>query len=105
MEEYFIEEEKEYVTTKLLILIIYDICNDRKRQKLAKLLEGYGFRIQKSAFETYLDSHKYHQLLEALKPFCDEQEDSIRVYKLYNNEQVTSFGVEEKHVMKDLIII
>ena len=105
MEEYFTEEEKDYVATKLLILVIYDICNDRKRQKLAKLLEGYGFRVQKSAFETYLDTHKYHKLLEALRPFCSEQDDSIRIYKLYSKEQVTNIGKSEELFIEDLIII
>ena len=31
-------------------VIAYDIPNDRRRQKIADLLEGYGKRVQYSVF-------------------------------------------------------
>lgn len=39
---------------KYLILIIYDISDNKHRLEISKLLEGYGTRIQKSAFEAWL---------------------------------------------------
>ena len=31
--------------------VVYDISSDKEREKVDKLLKGYGFRIQKSVFE------------------------------------------------------
>ena len=50
-EDYFFQIEDEITDDRLFILIIYDITNNSKRVKFAKMLLGYGFRIQKSAFE------------------------------------------------------
>lgn len=38
----------------MLVLVIYDIPDDKRRNKLATFLEGYGRRVQKSAFECFL---------------------------------------------------
>ena len=58
-EDYFFQIEDEITDDRLFILIIYDITNNSKRVKFAKLLLGYGFRIQKSAFEAVLTKTKY----------------------------------------------
>ena len=34
---------------KKLVLIIYDIIDNKRRSKMVKLLESYGVRVQKSA--------------------------------------------------------
>ena len=34
---------------KKLVLIIYDIIDDKRRLRMVKLLEAYGTRVQKSA--------------------------------------------------------
>ena len=55
MEDYFFETPSEdSKEKKVYVLIIYDIIENKKRTKLAKFLQGYGFRIQKSAFEAML---------------------------------------------------
>ena len=50
-------QEKEYVATdrkKLIVLVIYDITNNKKRKKMVKCLEQYAIRVQKSCFEGLL---------------------------------------------------
>ena len=55
MEDYFFETlSEDSKEKKVYVLIIYDIIENKKRTKLAKFLQGYGFRIQKSAFEAML---------------------------------------------------
>ena len=54
MDYIFETEEKENEKSKsdnFLVLVIYDITDDKKRLKIAKILKSYGYRIQKSAFE------------------------------------------------------
>jgi CRISPR-associated protein Cas2 len=52
---------------------------------------GFGFRIQKSAFEAMLPPNKYEKLLKALPSFVTET-DSVRVYKIRGEGAVTVFG-------------
>ena len=45
-------EEKEFAKKKsFFCIIIYDIVSNKRRLKLAKLLEGFGIRVQRSCFE------------------------------------------------------
>lgn len=88
----------------MYVLIIYDIIDNKKRTKLAKHLQGYGFRIQKSAFEATISKSKYNKLLNEMPVFVSEG-DSIKVYKIIGKGQVTSFGVETDVKQDDIIVI
>ena len=46
-EDYYFQIAEELEDDKQFILIIYDITDNRRRLKFAKLLEGYGKRVQK----------------------------------------------------------
>lgn len=63
------------------ILIIYDIENDRIRTKAVHILEAYGIRVQKSAFECHLNSKRIIALKNQLKKIIAE-DDSIRIYQV-----------------------
>jgi len=89
---------------KVFVLIIYDISDNKKRLKLSRLLLGYGFRIQKSAFEAVITKKKYTELLERL-PSYTSSEDSIRVYKIIGKGQVVSFGKTAENETEDIIVI
>jgi CRISPR-associated protein Cas2 len=39
----------------MFILVCYDVCDSRRLRRVAKLLEGYGQRVQESVFECHLD--------------------------------------------------
>ena len=41
---------------------IYDVSEDRERRRVARLLEGFGVRVQRSAFECHL-SHSHREQL------------------------------------------
>lgn len=103
-ESYFFEIEENPDNDKVFVLIIYDITDNRKRLRLSKLLLGYGFRIQKSAFEAVIAKKKYRELLERLPAYASS-EDSIRIYKIIGKGQVTSFGKEVEDEGEDVIII
>jgi CRISPR-associated endonuclease Cas2 len=38
----------------MFYLVCYDVVLDRRRNKVAHILEGYGLRVQKSVFECVL---------------------------------------------------
>lgn len=65
-----------------LYVIAYDIPSDKRRKKVADLLEGYGKRVQYSVFECILSEKKYLELQHRLRPRLNLEEDSVRMYPL-----------------------
>ena len=64
-------------------IVSYDIGPDKRRTKVAKLLEGFGNRVQLSVFECDLTAQQYAQLHRRLhKLLCPEEGDSVRIYRL-----------------------
>lgn len=103
-DSYFFNIEENPENDRVFVLIIYDITENKTRLKLSKLLLGYGFRIQKSAFEAVMTKKKYKELLEKL-PAYTSSSDSIRVYKIIGKGQVVSFGRVEENDDEDIIVI
>ena len=66
---------------KIFYLVTYDIEKNRSRTKIAKLLEGYGERVQKSVFEIRVKKQTFRKLKAKAETFLDEG-DSIRWYQL-----------------------
>ncbi|MBQ9886807.1 MAG: CRISPR-associated endonuclease Cas2 [Lachnospiraceae bacterium] len=105
MENYFFDTKNDDVTKdKVYVLIIYDIVDNRRRVKLAKFLQGYGFRIQKSAFEAIITRKKYQKLISEISKYVSN-EDSVKVYKIIGKGQVTSFGQNIEVPDEDVILI
>jgi CRISPR-associated endoribonuclease cas2 len=97
-DEFFVEDERRYI-----VLVIYDISEDRRRARMVKCLERYGVRVQKSAFEGFLSEKKYDRLVETATRLIDPKTDSLRIYLLANHTSVRSWGVGDRHV-EDVII-
>ena len=89
-EEYYFQITDELESDRQFILIIYDIVDNKRRTKFAKLLEGYGKRVQKSAFEAMLSEKNYYKLIDQIP----NGEDSVRVYKITGKGKVKSWGIE-----------
>lgn len=66
----------------LFYVIAYDIPCDKRRKKVADLLEGYGQRVQYSVFECVLSKSLYDELRQRLQKQIKENEDSIRFYPI-----------------------
>ena len=64
----------------LFYVIAYDIPDNKRRKKIADLLEGYGCRVQYSVFECILSKAKYEELKKRLKKVFKSEEDSLRFY-------------------------
>ncbi len=104
MENYFFEVEKEKSPDKVFVLIIYDIVDNKRRTKLAKYLQGFGFRVQKSAFEAVIPKKKYQKLLQGIPNFVGSM-DSVKVYKIIGSGQVTAFGKNMDLQEEDIIVL
>jgi CRISPR-associated endonuclease Cas2 len=48
-------------------IVAYDIEDDRIRQRLAKFLQGVGFRLQKSVFIVKVERHAFRRFLSDIQ--------------------------------------
>lgn len=104
MENYFFDTEEEVKDTRVYVLIIYDIIDNKRRLKLSKYLSGYGFRVQKSSFEAKLTKSKYEKMLSEIGRYADKT-DSIRIYKIVGRGQVTVIGKDDEFEGDDEVIV
>lgn len=64
-------------------VISYDIADDKRRRLVARIMEGYGYRVQYSVFECDLNKTQLRALKSALRPLVKKLEmDSVRFYAL-----------------------
>ena len=87
---------------KILVLITYDVSTTseggkKRLRKVSKTCQNYGQRVQNSVFECVVDATQYLTLKFELASIIDENEDSLRFYRLGNNykTKVEHIGVKE----------
>lgn len=88
LEEDFKTEDFEDTFT---VVVIYDIISNKRRMILHKLLNAFGHRIQRSAFECVLTKEKCNILLKKIDVFA-EKDDLIRIYRLNQNVKKVVYG-------------
>lgn len=62
----------------MLVLVVYDIPDDKRRQRLADFLEGHGRRVQKSVFECFVSLSEMKKLHDQVKRKVKPAEDNVR---------------------------
>lgn len=67
---------------ELVTVIAYDVADDRRRTRLATVLEDYGDRVQYSVFECLLDDRRLEDLRRAAAAILEPDEDRIAYYRL-----------------------
>lgn len=75
-------------------VVVYDIEDDRMRGRVAKVLEGYGRRVQESVFECRTDARGLEEMTTRLadelkRPVCGQ----VRVYRVCDDCLQASFGL------------
>jgi CRISPR-associated protein Cas2 len=101
------EQDLQYISPKkVYCLVIYDISLTRRRNKLVKILKGYGARVQKSAFDLFIGRTKFDKLIKDIDKFYDAQEfDQIRVYRFGGALNITIWGDEIVVKHEDLVFL
>jgi CRISPR-associated protein Cas2 len=66
----------------MLVLIAYDIANDKRLRRVAQLMESYGARVQRSVFECRITQNQLDELIEKVKAMIKRREDRVHIYRL-----------------------
>ncbi len=90
-----------------MILISYDISDNKKRTKFSKYLEQYGHRIQYSVFEIDNSIKVLNNIMndienKFMKKF--DQSDSVYVFSLSSSCKVKKYGYA-KNEDNDIIVL
>ena len=91
----------------MLIIISYDITDDKKRTRLAKKLRDFGKRVQKSVFEADITDEELSKLEKLLAEIEMEKEESIRLYRVCEacKKLIKIWGTGEVTEDKDYYIV
>lgn len=103
-ENYFFTTEEIEKNKRYLVMVCYDIIDNKRRNKIVKLLEGYMLRVQKSVFEGMLEQKTYKKLKAALEEFV-RQDENVRIYKISGNGDVCVLGNAAELENDDFIIL
>ena len=90
-----------------MVVVSYDISNDKLRTKFAKYLSRFGHRLQYSVFEIDNSEKIVNNIINDLKNKYEKsfsQEDSVIIFNLSSSCEVLRFGYA-KNDEKDFIII
>jgi CRISPR-associated protein Cas2 len=63
-------------------VLAYDICDDKRRAKIARLMESMGVRVQGSVFEAYLSQKELESVTRKALRLMRKEQDSLRIYSL-----------------------
>lgn len=88
---------------RLIVLVIYDIVDNKTRLAMVKCLSKYALRVQKSCFEGFLTPKQCAKMEKEASCLIDDSCDSLRVYRLRDSAMVHSWGRGE--VKLDDVII
>jgi CRISPR-associated protein Cas2 len=76
------ERRKQPGAHQMLILLGYDIANQKRLVKVAKTCEDFGLRVQYSFFECHLDDDAFDTLWLLLLDIIDEDHDRLVAYRI-----------------------
>jgi len=86
------------------ILVIYDVEENKVRNKIVRILESYGVRVQKSAFVCHVDDKRLSVMKSKLDKVIGES-DSIRIYQIRSScFDITEFDDVQVYSSKTVII-
>ena len=90
-----------------MILISYDIADDKLRRKFSKYLEKYGNRMQYSVFEISNSKRLLDNIMADITNIFEkkfQQTDSVIIIETSENCKITKWGYA-KNDERDIIIV
>jgi CRISPR-associated protein Cas2 len=90
-----------------MVLLSYDISDNKKRARFSKYIQKYGHRLQYSVYEIDNSSRILDNIIGSIEnKFLKEfdETDSVYIFKLTGNCEVKKFGYVS-HEDSDILII
>ena len=66
----------------MICIIAYDVADNKRRLRVAKTLESWGYRIQEAVFHLRLDTSTLARVRSSLAALISDAEDVIHIYPI-----------------------
>ena len=66
----------------MIYMVCYDVSHHKRLHKLARKLEQYGIRVQKSFFQCEMEDDKMESMKRELLNIISRKHDSLFIYPL-----------------------
>jgi CRISPR-associated protein Cas2 len=91
-----------------LVWVIYDIVDDKKRNKIAKVCKDKGlYRVQKSVFLGTLNNNQLDELDMQCSDIIDEEVDSVYIFPMcegdFKKVKLLGQAFDKKLVSSDIL--
>ena len=89
------------------VVVAYDIRDDTRRLRVARVLKNALERVQRSVFEGDVDGDRLELVEARARRHINEREDSLRVYVLCARcaEAIRAYGVSVEPEDRDILIV
>lgn len=90
-----------------MLIVSYDISDDKVRTKFSKFLEKFGFRLQYSVFKVKNSQRILNNIMAEIEGVYSNkfiETDSVIIFSMSKQCKVCSYGYA-KNEEKDLIIV
>jgi CRISPR-associated protein Cas2 len=103
------KHDKDELSGRILMLFVicYDIANETRLRKVAKVMLSFGQRVQHSVFECELQERDLERLKVRINNIIDTRADSVRFYRMCAScrRQRLSWGVEPMKETPSVFIV
>lgn len=88
-------------------LICFDIHDAKRLRNVARQMENFGVRVQRSVFECHLKESELRELQKRLAAVIDEDVDKVRYYSLCGKDRnaILIDGVGRVTVDADYLLV
>lgn len=85
----------------MFVVVTYDISDEKRLDKISKIMNNYGFRVQKSVFECYLTKEQLKNLKNKINSVINLEEDKVRFYLVCKNDINHLIHIGKSVIYKD----
>lgn len=66
----------------MMYVLVYDVVDDKRRNRLHRALKDYGTPVQRSVFEFDLSPKEADAMIDRVRKTVSDDEDTVRLYRL-----------------------
>jgi len=90
-----------------MIVLVYDVPDDKRRTRLRKTLLRFGTPVQYSVFECDLTPRELRRMAQAVRAVIKQHEDNVRYYQLCRScaQSAEVFGGRPLTERKELYVV
>jgi len=86
-------------------VVVYDIVSDKVRNKVLKILQRYGYRVQYSVVECELNKASLLRVSKEIKKVIDKKTDKVFFYPLDEKNRKNILFLGKHSFSKNCIIL